>query len=118
MKKRIQNSCSAMMMVTLCIAVPVIAQTENSAQNAVKGQQAQSNQMSAQSNNANASRGAQGNKLQQQQQERLKESHGEGQAVGGANRHKGQYKGQPSIEGKFGPAGSKNKPQKSGSRGK
>ena len=118
MKKRIQTSCSAMMMVTLCIAVPVIAQTENSAQNAVKGQQTQSNQMSAQSKNANASQGAQANKLQEQQQERLKDGNGEGQAVGGANKHKGQYKGQSSIEGKSGPAGSKNKPQKSGSRGK
>lgn len=49
-----------------------------------------------------------------QQQERLKEGRGEGQAVGGANRHKGQSHGQPSIEGKSGPAGSKNKPQKSG----
>lgn len=51
--------------------------------------------------------------LKNQQQTQLKEGHGKGQAQGGAIKAKGQ--GNPSQEGKAGPYGSKNKPQKGGS---
>jgi len=49
-----------------------------------------------------------------QQRTRLQDGHGDGQAPGGANRHEGQKQGAPSKAGKAGPAGSQNKPQKSG----
>jgi hypothetical protein len=49
-----------------------------------------------------------------QQRAQLKEGKGNGDRQGGDNRTKGQGKGNPSQEGKAGPYGSKNKPQKGG----
>lgn len=49
-----------------------------------------------------------------QQRGQLKEGKGNGDHQGGDNRTKGQGGGKPSQEGKAGPYGSKNKPQKGG----